>query len=37
MASALSPENRSLQLSCQGGTGSIVLLKVYELKSAWQQ
>jgi sucrose-6-phosphate hydrolase SacC (GH32 family) len=37
MASALSPENHSLQLSCQGGTGSIVLLKVYELKSAWQQ
>ena len=37
MASALSPENRGLKLSCQGGTGSIVSLKVHELKSAWKQ
>ncbi len=36
IASALSSENRSLKLSCKGGTGSIGSLEVYELKSAWE-
>jgi sucrose-6-phosphate hydrolase SacC (GH32 family) len=35
MAKALSPNNESLKLFCQGGDASIVSLKVYELKSAW--
>ncbi len=35
MAKAISPENQSLKLSCQGGDAGIVSLKVHELKSAW--
>jgi fructan beta-fructosidase len=35
MASRISPENRSLKLSCNGGTGSIQKLRVHELRSAW--
>ena len=35
-AMALSPENQSLKLSCQGGDSSIVLMTVYQLGSAWQ-
>jgi len=36
MAMALSPENQSLKLSCQGGDASIVSMTVYQLGSAWQ-
>jgi len=36
MASAISPANRSLKLTCQGGESRIHSLKVYELKSAWK-
>jgi sucrose-6-phosphate hydrolase SacC (GH32 family) len=36
MASALSPQNRGLKLSCNGGSGAIHKLKVHELKSAWK-
>lgn len=35
MASAISPQNRSLSLTCTGGTARIVELRVYQLKSAW--
>lgn len=35
MAKALSPEDRNLSLSCQGGNAKIISLKVYNLKSAW--
>lgn len=37
VASALSTENHGLKLFCQGGTGRLVSLKVYELKPAWRQ
>lgn len=36
MATALSPEDRGLSLSCQGGAGRILLLKVHELRSSWE-
>ena len=36
MAQAISPDNVSLSLSCEGGAAAIVSLKVYELKSAWR-
>ena len=36
MAKALSPENQTLKLSCQGGDARIVSLKVHQLKSAWK-
>jgi fructan beta-fructosidase len=36
MASAISPQNRSLKLSCNGGNSSIHKLQVHELKSAWE-
>ena len=35
MAQAISPGNQSLSLSCEGGTVSVISLRVYELKSAW--
>lgn len=35
MASALSPENRSLKLTAKGGAAAIRSLRVHELKSAW--
>jgi fructan beta-fructosidase len=35
MASALSPKNRGVKLSCQGGDARILSLKVHELNSAW--
>lgn len=35
MAQALSPENQSLKLTCEGGNAKIVSLNVYKLKSAW--
>ncbi len=35
MAKALSPENRTLKLSCYDGNASIVSLKVHTLSSAW--
>lgn len=35
MASAITPTERSLELSAKGGPGRILSLKVYELKSAW--
>ena len=37
VASALSTENHGLKLFCQGGTGRLVSLKVYEVKPAWRQ
>jgi hypothetical protein len=36
MAKALSPENQSLKLFCQGGEARIISWQVYKLKSAWQ-
>ena len=36
MAKALSAQNQSLKLSCQGGNAGLISLKVYELKSAWE-
>ncbi len=36
MAKALSPENRGLKLTSQGGDARIVSLKVYDLNSSWQ-
>ncbi|HUA37397.1 MAG TPA: glycoside hydrolase family 32 protein [Candidatus Sulfopaludibacter sp.] len=35
MARAVPPENRTLKLSCDGGTASIASLNVYELRSTW--
>ncbi len=35
MAIAISSENRTLGLICNGGIAEIIKLKVYELKSAW--
>jgi fructan beta-fructosidase len=37
MAKAFSPTNKGLRLSCQGGEARIITLKVYKLKSAWDQ
>jgi fructan beta-fructosidase len=37
MACAISPQNHSLKLSCNGGIAQIEALRVYELKSAWDQ
>lgn len=36
MARALSPKDRQLKLSCQGGNARIVSMSVYNLKSSWQ-
>ena len=36
MAKALSPMDQKLSLSCLGGEAKIILLKVYNLKSAWE-
>jgi fructan beta-fructosidase len=35
MAKTFSQQNRTLKLSCEGGDARIILLRVYELKSAW--
>jgi sucrose-6-phosphate hydrolase SacC (GH32 family) len=35
MAESISPGQKSLKLSCQGGKARLVSMKVYELKSAW--
>ena len=35
MAQAISPQNKTLSLSCEGGSAEIASLKVYELESAW--
>lgn len=35
MAMAISPENRSIALTCSGGQARIKKMKVHELKSAW--
>jgi hypothetical protein len=36
MGIVVSPENRSLEISTQGGTAQIESLTVYELQSAWK-
>lgn len=36
MATAISPEEQGLSLSCEGGDCRIVSMTVYELKSAWE-
>ncbi|HET7625499.1 MAG TPA: glycoside hydrolase family 32 protein, partial [Verrucomicrobiae bacterium] len=35
MAKALSPDNQSVELICQGGNAEVVSLKAYNLKPAW--
>jgi fructan beta-fructosidase len=36
IAHAISVDNKSLDLHCEGGNARIISMSVYELKSAWQ-
>lgn len=36
MAMALSPDNQTLKLSCEGGESRVISMVVYPLKSAWE-